>query len=197
MGIKRIGVTCLEEIRQRCRIDDITGCWNWGGGMSDGGYTRTPVAHIGEGILPAEHWARAMPAYRAAWLLAGKPLKKGQVVYRAVCCNTDCINPKHCAAGSMAEMHKAYSLSGKNKGKAHRILINTKSRIKMMMSRERVLEVERRLSAGQTYKQIRADLKIDGASIRKIRDGLHPNCSIAGQSFVVAQSSVFTWARAA
>lgn len=183
------GVTSLECIRERCRIDDETGCWNWAWAKSKS-TTPTPVAHIAAGVLGFDRYV-LIPAYRAAWLFVGNKIPEGHVVYRR-CCNTECCNPEHLKTGTKKQMHAHYSKSGKNKGKPHRRIVNAISRRKMMTPPERVKQVEDMLAAGYLQKQIMVALHMDGETVRRIRLGQHPHCSGGSAKQLVRGASVFT-----
>ena len=188
--MKHIGVTTVEGIRERCRIDDETSCWNWAWGRSDHAKSGNPAVHIGKGVMGLEK-TTTMSAYRAAWLLAGKKLNKGEVVYRS-CCNIDCCNPAHLKAGPRAVMYAHYAASGKNKGQPHRKIANAKNRQKMMVPRERVLIVEQLLASGMKIKAIKSEVKMCASTIRDIREGMHPNCSNPVKTNLIAGASIFS-----
>ena len=182
-------VTCLDDIRYRCRIDEDTGCWSWAWAKSKS-TTPTPVTHIAAGVLGFDRYV-LIPAYRAAWLFVGNKIPEGHVVYRR-CCNTECCNPEHLKTGTKKQMHAHYSKSGKNKGKPHRRIVNAISSRKMMTPPERVKQVEDMLAVGYLQKQIMAALHMDGETVRRIRDGRHPNCS-RPVSRALPGASVFSW----
>lgn len=185
------GVTSLDDIRDRCRIDDETGCWNWAWAKSQSkSSTATPITYIAVGVLGLEK-SRLIPAYRAAWLFAGNEIEPGHVVYRR-CCNTECCNPEHGKTGTKKQMHAHYSRSGKNKGKPHRRIVNALSRAKMVTPPDRVRQVEDMLADGKPIKEIKAALRMDFKTIRRIRDGVHPNCSRSSPTMLMRGASVFT-----
>lgn len=184
--MKNRGCSTLHDIKDRCIVDDITGCWNWAMSKSD---RATPVVHIAPGVF-GNVGRKTVPAYRAAWLMSGREIPVGFVVYRA-CFNTDCCNPKHLKCGTYREMHKAYSDSGKNKGQPHRIIVNAVLRARMMASRERVATVERMLADGVAIYKICQELRMDGKTVHRIRSGNHPNSSKAASAAILRHSSVF------
>lgn len=187
--MRHIGVTTIEGIRERCRIDSETSCWNWAWGKSDHAKSANPAIHIGKGVMGLEK-TTTMSAYRAAWLLAGKKIKPGHVVYRT-CCNTDCCNPSHLKSGARTEMYSHYASSGKNKGQPHRALANAKNRAKMMVPVDRVRLIESLLAEGKKVKEIKVEAKMCAETIRNIRDGRHPNCANPIVSGRIRGASVF------
>jgi hypothetical protein len=103
------GVRSLQCIKNRCHVDDITGCWLWSGAMTK---DRLPKTHIKAGAPLQQKCGRTMGTARAAWLLAGKTLEPGHVVYRAVCHNLRCCNPAHLAAGTPKAAAMSASMHG-------------------------------------------------------------------------------------
>jgi len=186
-------INTLADLKGYCTVSE-SGCWIWKGGYSQQGYV--PVAHIGREFMPSlTKTQRTFSAYRAAWLLAGKPVPKGHVVYRHVCLDHKCVNPAHCKTGTKGEMHARYSSSGKNKGQPNRIVANMKNRVKQFLPKEKVQAIQAALDAGMKVKEIINLHKTDGGTIRKIRAGLHPHQQQGGP--VHANSSIFAMARLA
>lgn len=187
------GVRTLEDLRIRCVIDAETGCWLWRGAMSRGERGQ-PTTRVWLPPQPGTA-ARTMTAPRAAWLLAGKQLQPGHVVWRKHCTRGDCINPHHGAAGTRPQMHAAIVASGRLRGDPRRAAINARNRASTLLPVETVRRAERMYAAGAMQKEVRAALGISANSAAQIRKGLHPNCS--GQVRAVANASVFTMRAAA
>lgn len=98
----------LEDLRQRCFVDDITGCWIWRGAHR----RKLPRVRVGAGVGGLSEPTRNMSAMRAAWLLAGKEVAPGQNVYHAHCDNRSCVNPAHLAAGTALDRNRAAAARG-------------------------------------------------------------------------------------
>lgn len=190
MTAQRNGVTTINDLMGRCRIDDETGCWNWAWGMSGKPSLPIPMLHLGAGVCGFEK-ITAIPAYRAAWLLAGKKIPTGHVVYRR-CCNPLCCNPEHLLCGKRAAMYGHYAATNRNKGQPHRRAANAKNREKMMVSVERVRRVEELILAGRLQKEIAAEMKMCGSTVRKIREGRHQNCAGGVNQRLIRGASVFS-----
>lgn len=183
----------LADIKNYCTVNEA-GCWVWKGGYSQQGYV--PVAHIGKQFMPGlGKTQRTFSAYRAAWLLSGKKIPDGHVVYRHVCLDHQCVNPAHCKTGTKAEMHARYSASGKNKGQPHRMVANMKNRAKLHLSPEKVRAIQASLDEGMKVKEIMKLHRTDGGTVRKIRLGLHPSQKQSGPAH--ANASIFTIGRLA
>lgn len=188
------GVRTLEDLRSRCVIDAETGCWLWRGAMSRGERGQ-PTTRVWLPAAAPGGTATTATAPRAAWLLAGKQLQPGHVVWRQHCTRSDCINPHHGAAGTRPQMHAAIVASGRLRGDPRRAAINARNRASTLLPVETVRRAERMYAAGAMQKEVRAALCISARSAQMIRQGLHPHS--VGRVNVVAGASVFAWRAAA
>lgn len=84
------GLRTLEGLRERCVIDDITHCWNYGGGTTTEGLPSIwfPPLQI-----------RTTPGVILCWLETGKRPAAG-VVWHRTCDSLLCCNPGHRKAGT-------------------------------------------------------------------------------------------------
>ena len=179
----------LDDIRDRCRIDAITGCWKWAMAMSDGGKqgaSKVPRANIPAGVIAEK--SISSTASRAAWILAGKPLTSGQVVWRT-CCVESCVNPDHMQAGTKKQEGAWVRASGHNQGNPRRAAINLAVNAKSQaLSQNVVRDIEGWLAAGRMQKDLAAELGVHKATISKIANGKHMH-----QRAGIRASSVFAW----
>lgn len=186
------GIRTLADIKGRCVIDSETGCWLWRGAMSRSNVRKlTPTARV---WIPADgaHSAvagKATTAGKAAWLLAGKPLPDGHVVWRHVCTSGDCINPAHAKAGTRQDMHRAIVASNRLKGDPMRAAVNARNRMRMVKPESVVRQAEAALNEGEMSKDICARLGISHSTLQLIKHGRHPHS--AGRQVVVRCASVF------
>lgn len=106
-GTRLDGIATLEDLRQRCVIDEDTGCW----------HLRTARGRM----LPQDSrhviWVFGIghtTATRASWLLAhpGRMLHNGRVCYRS-CDSYDCVAPAHVVSGSRKAWGAHMARSGK------------------------------------------------------------------------------------
>ena len=96
------GIRTVADLRERCRIDETTGCWHWGLAVVHG----KPKVHFtapDTGVRTSMHGQRA-----AVYLRDRVAPAKGILVWRKDSCHSrDCVNPAHAVMGTPAE-HGAY-----------------------------------------------------------------------------------------
>lgn len=184
------GVRTLEDLRLRCVIDEETGCWLWQQAVATAGGGTTPIVHLPDNVLPGVGRRSTIPAARAAWLLSGRKLQPGHVVWRQLCTGGRCINPAHCRAGTKSDGLAAVAATGRNRGKPERAVINAKSRASLAKPVELVRQAEALFAAGKLQKDVRATLGISQKTAAAIRLGRHPHSS--GRNRVLRGASVFT-----
>jgi hypothetical protein len=147
-------VRTLDEVYGRCRIDDITGCWQWSGAVS-GGFPRVygpdweATQARFEGAIAAafeSKWENAkvkaaiadamepvllsQPGRRAVWQMAsGKPIPNGWRVF-GTCPNDLCLNPDHQSCGTAVDQGRFAAKIGRFKNQPNRILANRRTALK-------------------------------------------------------------------
>lgn len=186
------GIRTLDDIKGRCVIDDETGCWLWRGAFS-----RSTTHHVGPTTrvwLPVDlprvvGAGRVTTAGKAAWVLAGNPLRDGDVVWRHVCHRVDCINPAHSKAGTRQAMHKEIAASDRLKGDPRRAAVNAINRASRLTPPDVVRQAEAMFGAKMLQKDVCAKLGIQQMTARLIRTGQHPHST--NRQRVVRGASVF------
>lgn len=97
----------LKTIRDNCWIDEVTGCWEWRGGLSRGrAGSRLPTTCCD---------GKTASVPRIVLRLLGKPLGKGQKAYRT-CHNQLCVAPAHVVGGAPKEVGAILAASNRLKG---------------------------------------------------------------------------------
>lgn len=193
--VKRIGpgVYCLEDVRQRCRIDPVTDCWIWSMAVSDGGRpysSTTPRVSLPKGVLSIEHRTVSVP--RVSWLMSGRSLAPGHVVWRTCGCEL-CVNPAHLRAGTKADEGAWMRKSGRRQGDPRRTAVNTRNAADAQAVRpETVRAIKAHLDAGRLQRDVAADFGLHVATISKIARGLHVHQRGGGRQ--VRGASVFAMA---
>lgn len=188
------GVYRLSDIRDRCRIDPITDCWVWSMAVSNRGLTyssKTPRVSLPKGVLSVEHRTVSVP--RVSWLMSGRKLAPGHVVWRTCGCEL-CVNPAHLRAGTKADEGAWMRESGHRRGSLLRTAVNTRNAAAAQAIRpETVRAIEQQLAAGRLQIEVSADFGIHKATISKITRGLHVHqrgggCQVRGASvFALAE----------
>ena len=170
------GVRSIDDLRDRCRIDDITGCWIWMLAISDngkGGSSRTPRTSIPAGVLGNERKSCSVSAPRAAWLLSGRPLRAGCGVWRT-CGNDECVAPNHLKAGTKAEEGAWMSASGRRRGDPKRAAINLRNATAAQaVPLDTVNAIVVQLGAGVGQRKLATDFGLHVSTICKISRGTH------------------------
>lgn len=187
------GVSTLQDILDRCRVDEVTGCWEWALAINCIRGSAVPMVHISIGAMLGQHAVAkkvTMPAARAAWLLAGNVIKPGHVVWRAHCGNDHCVNPAHCASGTRAQMGRSRAASGREKGTPAKRKAALAQALKIALPRDVVVQLEARIAAGELRKTIAQTMGVNRTTIRRIALGQHPNST--GRIRVIPGASVFT-----
>jgi hypothetical protein len=186
------GVYGLEDIRQRCHVDDVTGCWEWALAISEGGKphsSRTPRVCLPSGVM--EGGGRSMSVARASWLMSGRKIRPGCGVWRT-CCNDACVAPGHLKSGTKVEEGAWMAASGHRRGKPWRAAVNRRTNAACQaVPVDVVRAIEVRLRAGELHREISADTGIHKATISKIARGRHMHQRGGG---LVRGASVFALA---
>ena len=112
----------IEQIKDRCRIDEFTGCWLWTGAKSSGWpriWAPDYTLHSGE--------LRTQTGRRAVWhVKTGKPIPAGWRVF-GTCTARNCCNPAHMVCEPVAVQGQKVAASGKLKGNIVRITANRRT----------------------------------------------------------------------
>lgn len=101
------GIRTVEDLRQRCWVDEQTGCWHWRLFAHRG---RPQVCYM----LPDGTPRRSAGRRAALELARGARLPRSVDVFaaRSKCSGaSDCCNPAHARTGSRSELLRARSLS--------------------------------------------------------------------------------------
>lgn len=177
------GIYCLEDLRQRCVIDRDSGCWRWGLSMNRAGNGAVvPRVSIPAGVL-RESRVASMAGGKAAWLLSGKRLRNGRVVWRTCGCR-ECVNPEHLRTGTKADEGAWIAKSGALKGTAKRRIASLGNVAKAQaVPAAQVLAIAAEMAAGVLQSDISRRHGISLATISKISQGKHLHQRIASGAF--------------
>jgi hypothetical protein len=177
-------VESIECIRQRCRIDDETGCWLWAGALDT--QTKRPIMSM----LTEDGTRRCCKLSVAFHLIrTGKRPGHGARIYWPVACgNKQCANPEHHKPLTKSKLNELITGHG------------PLSRARIAMARAgkgRITESERREISGSPMKlaEIMDKYNVSQGYASILRRGLRR--SGVQPTFSVQGSSVFTWSGAA
>jgi len=183
------GCRTFEDIRLRCRVDEVSGCWLWSLCFED---NKTPKVGIPAGVL-GERKA-TMSAAKASWLLSGRKLAEGHVVWRSVCGDSRCVNPAHCTALPRAEMRRKCGESNREKGDFKRIAASVANAVQKAIKPDVVQAIEARIKRGEKQRDIAAAESVSLCTVHRISSGRHVFSAGRVQPLLRA-ASVFTWGR--
>jgi hypothetical protein len=146
----------------------------------------TPVFHFPR----SDNRQRSMPAYKALWIMAGKPIPDGHLIYRH-CINRCCVNPNtgHCKSGTTKTMWQHLTKNGKFKGNPNRTAINRMNAASRRTPETVIRQIETMLADGVKREDIAARLNIDRHVITQVRQRRHFYC--ATRPRVIKGASVF------
>lgn len=98
------GVRTIEDLKNRCSVDELTGCWIWRLSVSLG------APHVTVCLGDKKH---SMRGRRAALVLVGQKIPPGhQAVARSFCTHAMCVHPDHTRSASTKEAWKLKVASG-------------------------------------------------------------------------------------
>ncbi|MFP5467912.1 MAG: hypothetical protein ACLGG8_10365 [Gammaproteobacteria bacterium] len=153
----------VDDIKGRCVVDTITGCWIWRGAVS-----REGQARIWQYDFNAEKMA-ALPGKKAMWYAVNqKPLPEGWRVYGTCNCQA-CMNWEHIKAGTTEQWGQHMSASGIHKGNMARTVAARRTGVKRsVMTAETLHEV---LTSKETGRALARRLGISEQTVSKARTG--------------------------
>ncbi len=166
------GIYTLSDLRDRCRIDSETGCWNWSlttsGGKSGSVVPRVsiPVGVVGNDVI------KHLTGPRASWLLSGRSMREGWIAWRA-CLNPLCLNPAHIKAGARADEGSWRQDVGTWRGDPLRARANMTSARKRALPPQSVETIEGMLADSMTRRAIESATGVTRTTIQRIADGQH------------------------
>lgn len=174
------GIRTLEDLRNRCVIQDDTGCWLFQS-------VRRSVKNWGINVwLPSLQRTETLP--RAAWILAGKPMGKDRdwTVWRT-CLNSECGNPAHLKGGPRRAYGRWVEGVGYLRGDPRRSAINKRNKLASGTARITQELADWVRESGQSGAAIAHALDVSPHCISRVRTGKTWTHTVQG-------ASVFSWA---
>lgn len=172
------GIRTIADLRDRCRIDEHTGCWLWGMFAHNG---RPQLFYV----LPDGTQRKQSARRAAAELQAGKQLPPNIMAFASACCNESlCANPAHVRLGNRTQCNRAMvkrqGTALKAKHSRNAIALRSQAKITLEIAREIRLRTEPAHVLEREY-------PIKRAAICNIRSGKSWRETFRG-------ASVFAWA---
>ena len=147
------GIRTVDDLKDRCRLDEDTGCWLWAGGLANNLYPSfwyPPLAKpvtAGVGICH---------------LLTGRLPHKGEVWHKRKGCDCHCVNPYHRKQGNRSTQMKAAGIK-------RSVLTKVKiSRNRARIPDEVVADV---MQSGETLEAVSSRLGLSMSHASNIRRG--------------------------
>lgn len=182
-------VRSLQCIKDRCRVDDITGCWLWGLYVSTGTPRAKVAARVrdkfGMGVA-----AQSVP--RVAWLLSGRTLGDGHVVWRAGCNDKRCVNPEHMRCGTRkAHCQDLSRLGAFVRSPAQKERLRRLGVERFGLSAERVEELRKAIESGATLMELQEREGVSRVTLSRIKNRKHWHDRV--KTDLAPAASVFAW----
>ena len=167
------GVYSLADIKARCSINESE-CWVWGSAMSTCGQKTGRVPSVGiPPLVLGQPRGHTMAASNAAWLMSGRRLRPGQILWRRIGCDEACVNPEHRTAGTRVEWGAWVRANGSWRGDPERAKAARAGQLANALPVETVRGIEAMLAAGATNDDITREFGVNSKVIWKIRAGRH------------------------
>lgn len=172
------GLTTVEDVKERCIVDDFTECWHWrGGARADKNGRRIPQLWVFDSVRGV---FRCMSGPLAILELEGTRKPEMERGWRTCQC-ADCLNPKHIIGGTVKEWGNWLRAKRLWKDQPKRIAAGR--RVKRSKS-EITPEIVAAVKAAPTGRAAAAALGITESHASKIRcgriwaDGIVPGASV-------------------
>jgi hypothetical protein len=167
------GVYDLNDILARCSVDD-GGCWVWQSAMSTCGQKTGLVPSVG---IPCGVFGRktthTMAASKAAWLMSGRSLRTGQILWRRVGCDAACVNPAHRTAGTRKEWGAWTRSNGSLRGDPERARSALAGQLANALAADIVHQIAALLADGKKGVEVAQQFRVSPQVVCKIRAGQH------------------------
>ena len=167
------GVHTLQDLKLRCRVCDITGCWIWAH-ATEKGKPRLSVS--------VEEGRYIMSGRRAVLTLKARARPPSDVWAVALCSNRLCVAPHHTRAGTQQEAAQAAS----EMFDAYQTVASKSARYRAGKTRRRLTDeqVQEIRSGKESLAQLAARFGMATRSLARIRNG---------ETYKTVGASVFTW----
>lgn len=176
-------VRTIDDLKDRCYVDEDSGCWHWKQGKTPSGAAAVKVRVRGK--------REQMVGRKAAFILARCQLPpEGHRVFAAPFCKSrDCVNPDHCRTGTAAQQGAAIARTGElkripSKVRANRATARRNAKLTMEQARQIRASSESGTVVGRRF-------GVSSKTVWRIRH----NILYKEVDNVLATADVFAWAQ--
>lgn len=178
------GVKTIDDLKARCFVDEDTECWHWKLSRMEDGRPKVNVRVRGK--------RESIHGRRAAFILSrGYLPERGHRVFAVDACKSiDCVNPRHCRSGTVAEHGAAQTKRGNLKNVPSKVRANR--------------EIARKHTAHLTMEQARQIRTADGSLLQVAKRfgvtartvwAIKKNIRYKESVDVMPTADVFAWAQ--
>lgn len=152
----------MDDIKGRCRIDELTGCWLWVGAKSEGWPRIWAPDYTNHGGELSTQTGR-----RAVWhIKTGQPIPNGWRVF-GTCDSAVCLNPAHMVCEPTGAHGQKVAASGRLKGRITRITANRAAGRKRSSLTPELIQIIRESS--ETGVELQKRLGISRTTVSRVR----------------------------
>lgn len=175
------GIRTVDDLKDRCILDDFTGCWHWQGAMRvDRHGKKSPAAYVWDSVRGE---ARTMTGPLFVLEVAGRRVLGVKMGWRMCLCD-DCVNPEHVAGGTRKDFGRWVKSVGAWRNNPARAVANRRSaRERSPITPEIVAEIR---ASSLTGRELAAKHGL------KVRHVSHIRCGTTWKDAVLPGASVFT-----
>lgn len=170
------GIRTVKDLRDRCRVDDETGCWHWRQAFT-GGRPLVALRHPDTQAHIKVRGTRAAAMFRTGKLRA---IPEGRICWMR-CMQDTCVNPEHSRDGSTKEYGDWRRQCGTFRGNPKQIAANRKTnraaRGVLTMDLARAIR-----SSDEPAEVLSARLGVKPKQIRAVRAGTYWRECLPGAS---------------
>lgn len=173
------GIYNLSDVKDRCRVDEDTGCWHLGMSIPKARTERAkrcPRMSLPEGVITGV--SPNLTAPKIVWLMSGRVLHPKWIVWRN-CQSDDCCTPRHLMAGTRADWGEWVAAGGGLRGKPHRLVANRKNFMKLAVPADVVRQILELVEAGASCAEAGAAFGVHEDAVGRMVRGVHATQRLA------------------
>ncbi len=155
----------LEDIKDRCTLDEDTGCWHWKGALSNGKWPRIRAPNHCKPGSPMQ----AQTGRRAVWhIKTGVAIPQDHRVY-GTCTDPQCLNPEHMRCGPPRDWGKHAAKTGVYKNNVKRQIASRRTgRSRALLTPALIFEIQ---NSTETGREISRRTGLSAQTVSKARNG--------------------------